>query len=177
MSDFIEEKKIYVQNEVEKRYGIKDINVKFDIAAHSMGGLVARYYLRYGTSELPDDGTLPEITWAGARHVDNLVMIGTPNSGSLDSLINLVAGDSEKTMKVATIDSTGHLEITEHGPGDGIVLRSSALGDDRKEDNQSARLISPVHWEQVLFLFADHLDLTKDPVFTDNLLYFLLENP
>ncbi len=76
----------------EKRYGIKDVDVKFDIVAHSMGGLVARYFLRYGTAELPDDGSLPEITWAGAQHVENLVMIGTPNSGSLDALVNLVDG-------------------------------------------------------------------------------------
>ena len=48
---FIKEKKRYVQGEIEKRYGIKDVDVKFDIVAHSMGGLVARYFLRYGTAE------------------------------------------------------------------------------------------------------------------------------
>jgi len=34
----------------------------------------------------------------------------------------------------------------------------------------------PIEWDQVLFLFSDHLDLTKNPAFTDNLLYFLLES-
>jgi len=34
----------------------------------------------------------------------------------------------------------------------------------------------PIEWDQVLFLFSDHLDLTKKPAFTDNLLYFLLES-
>ena len=43
---FIKEKKRYVEQEIEKRFGVKNHNVKFDIVAHSMGGLVARYYLR-----------------------------------------------------------------------------------------------------------------------------------
>jgi hypothetical protein len=28
-----------------------------------------------------------------------------------------------------------------------------------------------------MFLFSDHLGLTKDPAFTDNVLYLLLEDP
>ena len=32
---FIKEKKKYVQIEIEKRFGIKDYDVKFDIVAHS----------------------------------------------------------------------------------------------------------------------------------------------
>jgi triacylglycerol esterase/lipase EstA (alpha/beta hydrolase family) len=69
------------------RFGIKDHDVKFDIVAHSMGGLVARYYLRYGTQDLPPDGSLPELTWAGAQYVDNLIMVGpltpAPSSPSM----------------------------------------------------------------------------------------------
>jgi len=45
---FIEEKRAYVQREYAKRYGILNADVKFDIAAHSMGGLLTRYYLMYG---------------------------------------------------------------------------------------------------------------------------------
>ncbi|KKL04738.1 hypothetical protein LCGC14_2613050, partial [marine sediment metagenome] len=52
----------------------------------------------------------------------------------------------------------------------------SALGDERLKGSLSKRLISPIQWSQVLFLFSDHLDLTKHPAFTDNLLYFLLES-
>jgi hypothetical protein len=88
----------------------------------------------------------------------------------------LVAGDSEKTNKTVQYDSKGGLSVIETGPGDGTVLRSSALGDERLVDNQSSRLISPIQWSQVLFLFSNHLDLTKHPAFTDNLLYFLLES-
>ncbi|MGD8677085.1 MAG: hypothetical protein PVG81_14885, partial [Desulfobacterales bacterium] len=62
---FIKEKKRYVQDQIAQRFGIKDRDVRFDIVAHSMGGLVARYYLRYGAQDLPPDGSLPEPTWAG----------------------------------------------------------------------------------------------------------------
>ena len=89
---FIREKRLYIQQEYEERYGIKNHDVKFDIVAHSMGGLVGRYYLRYGTVQLPKDGSPPPVTWAGAQHVEKLVMIGPPNAGAIDALENLVNG-------------------------------------------------------------------------------------
>jgi len=292
---FIQEKTRYVQEETQKRFGIELEKVKFDIVAHSMGGLVARYYLRYGGADLPADGSLPELTWAGARHVDHLILIGTPNAGSLDSLQNLisgvspeilfphysaavlgtmpstyellprgrhhpllrtngqpvddlfdpklwknqqwgladpaqdeflkmllpdietaeqrsqialdhltkvlrrarqftaamdvpakppnslryflVAGDAEETNRVAQIQRQGGIKIIQTSPGDGTVLRSSALMDERLANNLQSRLISPIQWSQVLFVFSDHLGITKDPSFTDNILYFLLESP
>ncbi|MHC5066326.1 MAG: lipase family alpha/beta hydrolase, partial [Planctomycetota bacterium] len=64
----------------------------FDIVAHSMGGLIARYYMRYGKTDLPADGSLPELTWEGAANVDRLVMVGTPNLGSMDAMRNLQHG-------------------------------------------------------------------------------------
>jgi len=88
----------------------------------------------------------------------------------------LVAGDSEKTEKTAQIHRTEKLRMIDFGPGDGTVLRSSALGDERTPSRMADRLISPISWDQVLFLFSDHLELTQNPAFTDNLLYFLLES-
>jgi hypothetical protein len=41
----------------------------------------------------------------------------------------------------------------------------------------SPRLVTPIKWSSVNFLFTDHLGLTKDPAFTDNVLYLLLEAP
>lgn len=295
LDHFIKTRAQYIQNETEKRFGIKRMKVKFDLVAHSMGGLVARYYLRYGAAELPEDGSLPELTWAGAENVDHLVIIGTPNAGSMDSLEDLVhgasidslfprysavvlgtmpsmyellprgrhhpllrangqpvvdlydpelwesqqwgladpkqdpilklllpgikspeqrreialnhqakalrrarqftsamdlpakppdsvkllliAGDAEETKRTARINPEGRIEIIKTGPGDGTVLRSSALMDERKADDLNRRLLSPIHWSQVHFIFSDHLGLTKDPSFTDNVLYFLLESP
>ncbi|MFQ5935008.1 MAG: esterase/lipase family protein [Acidiferrobacterales bacterium] len=298
---FILEKRVYVQTETERRYGIKELDVKFDIVAHSMGGLVARYYLRYGAADLPADGSPPPLTWAGARYIQNVVMIATPNAGALDALTDLVegrklaplvptyepaiigtmpaayqmlprgrhgplvlvdsatdaeeriddiydpalwermrwgladpaqdpvlkkllpevtdaaarrrialdhqrkalrrakqfatamdipvalpdslsfylmAGDAVETEAVLTaIVDTGEIEVLRTAPGDGTVLRSSALMDERIGTNSKGRLVSPIDWTQVQFLFRDHLGLTKDPTFTDNLLYFLFERP
>jgi hypothetical protein len=88
----------------------------------------------------------------------------------------LIAGDAEETAQTLQWDGEGKLKIIKTGPGDGTVLRSSALLDERQGD-RSQRLVSPIHWSNVLFLFSDHLGLTRDPTFTDNVLYFLLESP
>ncbi|MFK7961474.1 MAG: esterase/lipase family protein, partial [Phycisphaerales bacterium] len=69
-----------------------DAPVKVDIVAHSMGGLVLRYYLRYGTQPLPEDGSLPTLNWAGARNIERAFLIGTPSAGSVESLQQLVDG-------------------------------------------------------------------------------------
>jgi len=295
---YILEKRAYVQAETEKRHGIKDLDVKFDLVAHSMGGLVARYYLRYGTADLPADGSLPPVTWAGARYVENLVMVGTPNAGAVDALIDLIegrkvapflaryeaallgtmpsayqllprgrhgalvdtaepqkriediydprlwvrmgwgladrdqdvvlqkllpdvkdtaqrrrialdhqrktlqrakqfaaamdvpaappaglalfliAGDAVPTEAVVAVDQdSGAIKLIKRAPGDGTVLRSSALMDERIGTGRLGRLESPIDWASVQFLFRDHIGLTKDPTFTDNLLYFLFERP
>jgi len=89
---FIDAKKAYVAAEMDKRFGVKNADVRFDIVAHSMGGLVARYYLRYGQVDLPADGSAPKITWAGAKHVERLIVVGTPSAGSAKALVNLVEG-------------------------------------------------------------------------------------
>ncbi|MEO0479404.1 MAG: hypothetical protein AAF196_07985 [Planctomycetota bacterium] len=69
-----------------------DKGFKFDLVAHSMGGLVARYFLRYGQQDLPADGSAPEVTWAGAEDIDRLIIIGTPSFGSMLALVRLVDG-------------------------------------------------------------------------------------
>lgn len=68
--------------------------VRFNLLAHSMGALIARYYLMYGTQDLPEDGSLPELTWEGARHFRNVVLVAPPNAGSITALENLVNGKS-----------------------------------------------------------------------------------
>ena len=294
---FILEKRAYVERELEERFAIENPQVKFDLVAHSAGGLLARYYLRYGDADLPDDGSLPELTWAGARLVERAILIGTPNAGSLSALDNLVygrpmpvmtpslpaavlgtyplgyqvlprgrhgvlvdasdpeerienlfdpelwkrmewglaspeqdevlswlfpdvsdpderrevaldhqrkcleraeriaraldvpasppeglelclfAGDAERTESVMGVHlETGELETLETAPGDGTVLRTSALMDERVGGEWSARLVSPIAWSKVTFICNDHMGLTRDPAFVDNILYLLLES-
>lgn len=92
LDEFITAKRAYIQAEYESRYGITDAEIKFDIVAHSLGGLLSRYYLRYGSQPLPEDGSLPSLDWEGARSVERLIMIGTPNAGSAFALRDLVNG-------------------------------------------------------------------------------------
>lgn len=296
---FIRDKRALVQREIESRFGVKDRDVHFDIIAHSMGGLVTRYFLRYGTQDLPADGSLPESSWAGTRYVDKVVLIGTPNAGSIKALhqlvegadfgplapkyspalvgtfpslyellprgrhgalvkgsekrepiadvldpelwermgwglaspsqdgelarllpetrdaserrrvaldhlrksltrarqfhaaldapgalprgleLHLIASDAIATDAVSAVDpATGALAHLATAPGDGTVTRASALMDERLgRATWSPRLVSPIPWSSVTFLFTDHLGLTQDPAFTDNVLYLLLERP
>jgi pimeloyl-ACP methyl ester carboxylesterase len=292
---FIQEKKAYVREQYRERYGEEDADVTFDIVAHSMGGLVARYYLRYGDAEVPEDGSVPEVTWAGAENVRRLVLVGTPSAGSAKALkqlvrgadfaptlpsfepavlgtmpsvyqllprgrhgalldgetgeviqdlydpelwermqwglaspkqdkvlevllpdvhdpddrrrialdhqakcldrarlfaraldepaeppsgttIHLFAGDAEPTLAVLSA-RLGAVKELKDKPGDGTVLRSSALMDERVGGEWQPMLVSPIGFSSVQFLFADHLGMTKDPSFSDNVLYLLLEAP
>ncbi len=294
LNDFIEEKRAYILEEYEKR-GHPREDVKFDIVAHSMGGLLTRYLLRYGPNDLPDDGSVPEVTWEGAKHIDKVIIIGTPNAGAVGAVENLfvgrdfgpflpkyepavigtmpslyqqlprsrhraildenrnpvdimnadlwvengwgladpnqafvlewllpdvsdpnerreiaidhlrksikrgkqfqdaidqparppkglrlylLAGDAIPTGSGVTINSTKeHFEVTNYEPGDGTVARYSALMDERMGGHWTPQLKSPIKWSNVTFLFSDHLGLTKDPAFSDNILYLLLEEP
>ncbi len=293
LGEFIREKRAYILEEYKKR-GIQRDNVKFDIVAHSMGGLLTRYYLRYGEEGLPSDGSLPELTWVGAEYVEKAIIIGTPSAGaigSIETLVNgrdigpflpkyeaaiigtfpslyqqlprtrhnavrdqnranvnladpatwelfewslldpeqdrvlqwllpdvpdaserraialdhltkslergiqfqealdvpaappanlriyLIAGDAIPTGAGITVSETGEIAITNYTPGDGTVTRASALMDERVGGQWALHLVSPVKWSNVMFLFNDHLGLTKSPAFSDNVLYLLLEHP
>ena len=92
--------------------------------------------------------------------------------------LKLLAGDAMPTQSALTVDpSTGRIRVSEHAPGDGTVTRASALMDERVGGVWQPRLVTPVDWDSVYFMFTDHLGLTKDPAFADNVLYILLEEP
>lgn len=297
LGDYIESRRRYVQEQYDLRFGPGKRRVKFDIVAHSMGGLLARHYVMYGSNSPGRHDNPPAPTWDGAEHVERLILVGTPNAGSVKALtqlvngtqyaailpkyqpailgtmpaifqllprprhavvledgnpdkpldildpgvweryrwglldpeqdrvlavlmpdvtqaqerrriaadhlrkslaaarrffdeldvpaspppglsISLIAGDSVPTDAIIAVDSrTGRLSVADSGPGDGTVTRQSALADQRQGGTWQRELVSPVPWHQVIFLPRDHLGLTEDPVFTDNVLYMLLEAP
>jgi len=297
LHQFILGKKAEIEAQRRAQFGDPVSPVKFDIVAHSMGGLVARYYLQYGDADLPVDGAAPRLTWAGAEHVERVVLVGTPNAGSIDAVENLVkgvvfsqalpryqssilgtmpglyqllprsrhrpvisrqertpvdildprvwaryrwgllnpdqegfvrhllpqvaspadrqriaydhlakclsrarafqaaldmrgqpphgttlhliAGDAYPTSAQLWVEADGSVSLASRLPGDGKVTRASALMDERYAEGVgwSPRLVSPIKWESVNFLFTDHLGLTRDPAFTDNVLFLLLEAP
>jgi pimeloyl-ACP methyl ester carboxylesterase len=297
LHQFIIGKKAEIEAARRKRFGDAAKPVKFDIVAHSMGGLIARYYVQYGDADLPPDGSLPPLTWAGTENVERVVLVGTPNAGSIDAVenmikgvvfsqalpryqsgvlgtmpglyqllprsrhrpviseadrksvdimdvqtwvhyrwglmnpdqqyvlrqllpnvndpaqqqriaydhlkkcldrarsfhaaldvrskppagtsVHLIAGDAYPTSAQLWVRSDGHVSVASRLPGDGKVTRASALMDERYAEGSkwSPRLVSPITWSSVNFLFTDHLGLTRDPAFTDNVLYLLLEAP
>jgi len=65
-----------------------DPDARFNLVGHSMGGLLARYYLRYGSAE-PDG----PVTWAGARRIAHLALVATPSGGSIPALDALLNGN------------------------------------------------------------------------------------
>ncbi|MEM7807807.1 MAG: hypothetical protein AAF561_06830 [Planctomycetota bacterium] len=301
LHDFIQRRRDHLRACRVKR-GIDDGGpIRFDLVAHSMGGMLARYYLMYGPDRVPDDGPLPPPSWKGLEEIGRLVIVGTPSSGSVHSLeelvtgknvsptlpfyepavlgtmpgiyqllprpklarildehdqgvdlydveawerfgwslldegqasvlesllpdadaserrriardhlakilqrvrrvhealdqhvemprnsdgrrpsTHLIAGDLKETTCVLRVDSEGKLSSGGTSPGDGVVTRASALGDERIAlplEDRPLRLQSPVAWDSVTFLPADHMGLTRHPIFVDNLLHLLLEAP
>lgn len=69
-------------------------DLKFNVVAHSMGGLIARYAAMYGDADLPDGESAIQPTWLGAAYISKIVMIGVPNEGSADAFATLVEGYS-----------------------------------------------------------------------------------
>lgn len=78
--------------ELKRKLGRPDL--RFNIVAHSMGGMVARYAAMYGDRDLPPEGEAAQPTWAGAAHINKIFMFGTPNSGSAEAFITLTEGYS-----------------------------------------------------------------------------------
>ena len=95
-----------------------------------------------------------------------------------DLEMHLVAGDNRQTPQVASVDkSSGEFSILEYGLGDETVTRSSALLDERAGQTWAPRLVSPIDWSATLFIPGKHRTITSSPIFTDNVLYWLLEEP
>jgi pimeloyl-ACP methyl ester carboxylesterase len=67
-------------------------DLKVNIVAHSMGGLIARYAAMYGKADLTRQRMRP--TWKGASYFNNIMLVATPNGGSLSSLNSMLNGFS-----------------------------------------------------------------------------------
>lgn len=63
-------------------------NGKIIIVAHSMGGLITSYYLRYGIQPLKS----AQENWAGAKKIDKVVMAGVPFRGVVSVFRNMQIG-------------------------------------------------------------------------------------
>jgi pimeloyl-ACP methyl ester carboxylesterase len=84
-------------DQIRRDYGRPDLKV--DIVAHSMGGLVSRYYMRFGTEDVLDRDR-PDITMRGAAKVNRLILLGTPSLGSANTIRGFIEG--EKIVRTVT---------------------------------------------------------------------------
>ena len=73
------------------REDYSDPDLKVDIIAHSMGGMITRYYARYGVQDVLDDNEFP-VNQAGAKKIRRVILLGTPNFGSIGALHTLIRG-------------------------------------------------------------------------------------
>lgn len=74
------------------RRKLKRPDLRFNIVAHSMGGLIARYAAMYGTADLTSAKMRPN--WKSAAYFNSISLVGTPNGGSMQSLNSLLNGFS-----------------------------------------------------------------------------------
>lgn len=75
-----------IQNKHPKKH-----QQKVDIVAHSMGGLITRYYMRYGTDDVLNSDVF-ESNVHGANNVRHAIFLGTPNLGLVLSVNRFVNG-------------------------------------------------------------------------------------
>lgn len=74
---------------VRRDYG--EPQLKVDVVAHSMGAIVVRYFLQYGSANVLDAAVFTP-TYAGAAKVRQVTLLGAPNMGSLRMLQTLARG-------------------------------------------------------------------------------------
>lgn len=78
-----------------------DPDLKVDIVAHSMGGLATRYYLRYGTTDVLNGNDFP-MNDHGASRVRKVILLGTPNLGSVSGLNEFLQGFKVGLRRIPT---------------------------------------------------------------------------
>lgn len=97
--------------QIRRDYG--EPGLKVDVIAHSMGGLIARYYGRYGTQDVLDDNDFP-VSNQGAERLRRVILLGTPNLGTVKTFRTLMSGSRVGLNRippevVATFPSTYQL--------------------------------------------------------------------
>ncbi len=92
--DNVENSRLLIRKIVALKAKLKRPDLKFNIIGHSMGGIIARYAAMYGDADLPAGNRKTIPTWAGAKHFNRVVLMGTPSEGSALSLRALISGSS-----------------------------------------------------------------------------------
>ena len=141
-------------------------DLRFNIIAHSMGGLVARYAAMYGDVDLPKDGVAPTPNWGGAAHIQRIIMLGTPNEGSMDAFASILRGYSlteglhrlrlfSTLSKELAFSSPSVFELLPHGHSASFV--------DENLKPLSLDLYDPANWRKYGWSETSRHDFSKRP--------------
>ncbi len=76
--------------EIRQAHG--DPKTRVDVIAHGTGGLIVRYYLRYGTKDVTRNNDFA-VSLAGSQYVRRVILLGTPNLGSVEMLRTVAVGN------------------------------------------------------------------------------------
>ncbi len=95
------------------RRDYNDPYLRVDVIAHSMGGLIVRYYERYGTVDVLNGNSFP-VTGLGLSKLRRVVLLGAPNQGTVTAVHKFLNGyrvgfSALPTEGVATMPSTFQL--------------------------------------------------------------------
>ena len=95
------------------RVDYRDPQLRVDVIAHSMGGLIVRYFERYGTVDVLDGNTF-SVTGLGLAKLRRVVLLGTPNQGTVTAVHKFLNGyrvgiSALPTEGVATMPATFQL--------------------------------------------------------------------
>ena len=74
------------------RHDYQNPHLKVDILAHSNGGMLARYYARYGIDDHLDTGKAAP-NYLGTQSIRRLLLVGTPNLGTIQPVLSLIRGE------------------------------------------------------------------------------------
>ena len=105
-----------------------DPDLKVDIIAHSMGGLIARYYIRYGRTDVLDSNDFPVNMYGGER-VRRVILLGTPSLGSVKILNAFIDGIQVGFRKINTeilVTMPSMFQLLPHPITDWIVTAGGA---------------------------------------------------
>ncbi|PCK07061.1 MAG: hypothetical protein COA42_16280 [Alteromonadaceae bacterium] len=83
----------------------RDEQRTISLIAHSMGGLIASYYLRYGNQ----DFELAQENWSGAAKVDQMIFAGVPFRGTASMFRSIQIG--MRTEQNRKLLATGSLHV------------------------------------------------------------------
>ena len=127
---------------VKQELGNSDIRV--NLLCHSAGGLIARYYIKYGPLDVLDKEPMPLPTYAGSKNIDKVILVATPNRGLTETFKLLHEGLCIPPIACADKDMLFTMpSLYQLLPFDGTSVFMNSKGELLEID-----IYEPVNWEK-----------------------------